>query len=168
MQDLRFAWLEVTSRCSLLCDHCYANSGPTPGRRARTERCCRRIWLRVIDEVAQLGGWMVSSLRAITDGKIFATTRMRLQHNFSKRQRGPDNQKCAPESRCNPSQSDCKPHCPPGYHCGPKCTPEQCWPGYYCAPDGWRRTHFEVQDVYIDTRRDRYGYGHQRGQRAVS
>ncbi|MGH3932929.1 MAG: radical SAM protein, partial [Pseudonocardiaceae bacterium] len=33
-------------------------------------------------------------------------------------------QKCDPDSRCNPSGSDCNPHCPPGYHSDPK----KCWP----------------------------------------
>lgn len=35
--------------------------------------------------------------------------------------------KCEPQSRCGPSKSDCKPHCPPGYHSDPK----KCWPYYY-------------------------------------
>ena len=52
MQDLRFVWLELTGRCPLLCDHCYAGSGPkgTDGAMLPED------WLRVIDEVAQLGG----------------------------------------------------------------------------------------------------------------
>ena len=29
-QDLRFLWLELTSRCNLHCIHCYAESGPSP------------------------------------------------------------------------------------------------------------------------------------------
>jgi MoaA/NifB/PqqE/SkfB family radical SAM enzyme len=55
MQDLRFVWLELTGRCSLLCDHCYADSGPkgTDGAMLPED------WLRVIDEVTQLGGQMV-------------------------------------------------------------------------------------------------------------
>lgn len=36
-------------------------------------------------------------------------------------------QKCDPQSRCDPSKSDCEPHCPPGYHSDPK----KCWPYYY-------------------------------------
>jgi hypothetical protein len=55
MQDLRFVWLELTGRCPLLCDHCYAGSGPkgTDGAMLPED------WLRVINEVAQLGGRMV-------------------------------------------------------------------------------------------------------------
>lgn len=55
MPDLRFVWLELTGRCSLLCGHCYANSGPkgTDGTMMPED------WLRVINEVAQLGGRMV-------------------------------------------------------------------------------------------------------------
>ncbi|MGH9206544.1 MAG: radical SAM protein, partial [Acidimicrobiales bacterium] len=55
MPDLRFAWLELTGRCSLLCDHCYADSGPkgTDGAMLPED------WLRAIDELAQLSGRMV-------------------------------------------------------------------------------------------------------------
>lgn len=94
------------------------------------------VWPCVFARWLPAGNVHESSLYEIVDGAIFTTTRRQLQHNFSKSQRGHGKQKCAPESRCEPSQSDCKPHCPPGYHCGPKCTPERCWPGYYCAPDG--------------------------------
>ena len=48
-------WMELTGRCPLLCDHCYASSGPkgTDGMMLPED------WLRVIDDVAQLGGRMV-------------------------------------------------------------------------------------------------------------
>jgi len=39
--------------------------------------------------------------------------------------------RCAPESRCDPSKSDCQPGCPPGYHNDPK----KCWPYYYEEED---------------------------------
>ncbi|MGQ0775145.1 MAG: radical SAM/SPASM domain-containing protein [Pseudonocardiales bacterium] len=101
------------------------------------------VWPCVFARWLPVGNIRESPLHEIIDGTILATTRTQLQHDFAKRQCGPDKhqcgpdkQKCAPESRCEPSQSDCKPHCPPGYHCGPKCVPDQCWPGYYCAPDG--------------------------------
>jgi MoaA/NifB/PqqE/SkfB family radical SAM enzyme len=35
--------------------------------------------------------------------------------------------RCSSDSRCDPSKSDCQPHCPPGYHSDPK----KCWPYYY-------------------------------------
>lgn len=38
-----------------------------------------------------------------------------------------DDGKCSPESKCHPAEDDCGPHCPPGYHSGPK----KCWPCYY-------------------------------------
>lgn len=55
MQDSKFVWLELTGRCSLLCDHCYADSGTkgTDGSMLPED------WVRVIAEVAQLGGRMV-------------------------------------------------------------------------------------------------------------
>ncbi|MGH3905498.1 MAG: radical SAM protein [Pseudonocardiaceae bacterium] len=87
------------------------------------------VWPCVFARWLPVGNINESSLREIVDGANLATTRMRLNQNFAKR-------KCGPESRCDPSKSDCRPSCPPGYHCGPKCIPDQCWPGYYCAPDG--------------------------------
>jgi hypothetical protein len=55
MQDLRFVWLELTGRCPLLCDHCYADSGP----KGTDGPMLPEGWLRVIDEIIQLGGRMV-------------------------------------------------------------------------------------------------------------
>lgn len=47
----RFVWLEITGRCQLTCDHCYAGSGPdgTHGTMTATD------WRRVIDQAAELG-----------------------------------------------------------------------------------------------------------------
>ncbi|MGH3620220.1 MAG: radical SAM protein [Sciscionella sp.] len=55
MLNLRFAWLEITGKCQLACDHCYADSGPkgTDGVMQSSD------WIRVIDDIVQLGGWMV-------------------------------------------------------------------------------------------------------------
>jgi MoaA/NifB/PqqE/SkfB family radical SAM enzyme len=55
MRDLRFVWLEITGKCQLACNHCYAESGPTGSNGAMLPA----DWCRVIDEVAQLGGRMV-------------------------------------------------------------------------------------------------------------
>jgi MoaA/NifB/PqqE/SkfB family radical SAM enzyme len=55
MGDLSFVWLEVTGECQLICSHCYAESGPQGSDGAMSPA----DWCRVIDEVAQLGGWMV-------------------------------------------------------------------------------------------------------------
>jgi MoaA/NifB/PqqE/SkfB family radical SAM enzyme len=48
---LRFAWLEITGRCQLSCDHCYASSGPAGSH----GRMTMDDWLRVIDQAAGLG-----------------------------------------------------------------------------------------------------------------
>lgn len=55
VNSLSFAWLEITGRCQLQCDHCYAESGPhgTDGVMAWED------WLSVIDQVAGLGARMV-------------------------------------------------------------------------------------------------------------
>ncbi|MGH3770452.1 MAG: radical SAM protein [Pseudonocardiaceae bacterium] len=55
MRDLSFVWLEITGKCQLTCNHCYAESGPDGGDGTMSSA----DWCRVIDEVAQLGGWMV-------------------------------------------------------------------------------------------------------------
>lgn len=49
MQDIGFAWLEITGRCQLACEHCYAESGPqgAHGTMAPAD------WHRVIDQLAQ-------------------------------------------------------------------------------------------------------------------
>ncbi|MFI6100555.1 radical SAM/SPASM domain-containing protein [Lentzea sp. NPDC051213] len=55
MTDLRFAWLEITGKCQLSCTHCYAESGPRG-----TEGVLRTSdWLRLIDDVAELGAQSV-------------------------------------------------------------------------------------------------------------
>jgi MoaA/NifB/PqqE/SkfB family radical SAM enzyme len=55
MGDLRFVWLEITGKCQLTCNHCYAESGPT----GSDGTMLPGDWRRVVDEVAQLGGRMV-------------------------------------------------------------------------------------------------------------
>ncbi|HZU16536.1 MAG TPA: radical SAM/SPASM domain-containing protein [Candidatus Dormibacteraeota bacterium] len=49
--SLSFLWLEITGRCQLRCEHCYADSGPwgTHGRMSELD------WRRVLDEAADLG-----------------------------------------------------------------------------------------------------------------
>ena len=51
-ESLAFLWLEITSKCNLTCDHCYADSGPKKDLRGRmtTDK-----WLEVIRDAAQLG-----------------------------------------------------------------------------------------------------------------
>lgn len=51
MADLSFAWLEITGRCQLRCEHCYADSGPqgTDGQMTVAD------WIRVIGQAAALG-----------------------------------------------------------------------------------------------------------------
>ncbi|SES39626.1 radical SAM/SPASM domain-containing protein [Lentzea albida] len=50
-----FAWLEVTGKCQLQCDHCYADSGPAGSHGAMTTK----EWTNVIDQLADLGTRMV-------------------------------------------------------------------------------------------------------------
>jgi MoaA/NifB/PqqE/SkfB family radical SAM enzyme len=55
MAELTFAWLEITGKCQLACEHCYADSGPqgTHGTMRPSD------WCRAIDELAALGTTMV-------------------------------------------------------------------------------------------------------------
>ncbi|GLY49976.1 hypothetical protein Lesp01_36320 [Lentzea sp. NBRC 102530] len=50
-----FAWLEVTGKCQLRCDHCYADSGPAGSHGAMTTE----EWASSIDQLADLGTRMV-------------------------------------------------------------------------------------------------------------
>jgi MoaA/NifB/PqqE/SkfB family radical SAM enzyme len=50
-----FLWLEITGKCQLACEHCYADSGPTGSHGSMTSAA----WMRVIQEAAQLGIEMV-------------------------------------------------------------------------------------------------------------
>lgn len=52
---LDFVWLEITGRCQLRCEHCYADSGPDRTHGMMTTQ----DWIRVIDESRQLGASMV-------------------------------------------------------------------------------------------------------------
>lgn len=55
MRDLWFVWLEITGKCQLSCEHCYADSGPTGGHGSMT----REDWVDVLDQAASLGVRMV-------------------------------------------------------------------------------------------------------------
>jgi MoaA/NifB/PqqE/SkfB family radical SAM enzyme len=55
VSDVSFIWLEVTGRCQLECQHCYAASGPSGTHGSMTSA----DWRRVIDEAAGLGVGMV-------------------------------------------------------------------------------------------------------------
>src|SRR5712691_3636805 len=48
---LRFLWLEITGKCQLACEHCYADSGPKGTNGVMTVE----DWQRVIDEATTLG-----------------------------------------------------------------------------------------------------------------
>lgn len=49
--SLLFLWLEITGKCQLRCEHCYADSSPTGTHGTMAEP----HWLRVINEAAELG-----------------------------------------------------------------------------------------------------------------
>jgi MoaA/NifB/PqqE/SkfB family radical SAM enzyme len=50
--DLRFLWLEITSKCNLMCTHCYADSGP---QEELYGRMTYDDWTRIVEEAAELG-----------------------------------------------------------------------------------------------------------------
>ncbi|WDN56604.1 radical SAM/SPASM domain-containing protein [Streptomyces clavuligerus] len=51
VSDIRFAWLEITGKCQLLCEHCYADSGPHGSHGSmRLED-----WRRVIGQLSAQG-----------------------------------------------------------------------------------------------------------------
>ncbi|MGI9001549.1 MAG: radical SAM/SPASM domain-containing protein [Pseudonocardia sp.] len=54
-KDISFMWFEITGKCQLECQHCYAESGPhgVPGSMSRTD------WITTIDDAADLGVAMV-------------------------------------------------------------------------------------------------------------
>ncbi|MFI1825330.1 radical SAM protein [Streptomyces sp. NPDC020412] len=51
MSDIRFAWLEITGKCQLVCEHCYAGSGP----RGNHGTLGTADWQRVIEQLADQG-----------------------------------------------------------------------------------------------------------------
>jgi MoaA/NifB/PqqE/SkfB family radical SAM enzyme len=51
MRNLSFVWLEITGRCQLFCEHCYAESGPKESHGSMT----RADWIDVIDQAGALG-----------------------------------------------------------------------------------------------------------------
>lgn len=55
MDELRFAWLEITGKCQLACTHCYADSGPD-GTHGRMDE---QAWGLVIHQLATLGAGAV-------------------------------------------------------------------------------------------------------------
>ncbi|MBP2321212.1 MoaA/NifB/PqqE/SkfB family radical SAM enzyme [Kibdelosporangium banguiense] len=55
MAELSFVWLEITGKCQLKCEHCYADSGPSGTDGVMT----LADWSRVIDQAAGLGTRMV-------------------------------------------------------------------------------------------------------------
>jgi MoaA/NifB/PqqE/SkfB family radical SAM enzyme len=50
-----FLWLEITAKCQLACEHCYADSGPTNSHGSMTSA----DWMLVIQDAAELGVEMV-------------------------------------------------------------------------------------------------------------
>jgi|SRR5665213_1248232 len=50
-----FIWLEVTGKCQLQCEHCYADSGPSGSHGRMSED----DWIKVIDDAANAGVEMV-------------------------------------------------------------------------------------------------------------
>jgi MoaA/NifB/PqqE/SkfB family radical SAM enzyme len=47
VQELNFVWLEITGKCQLSCEHCYAASGPHGSHGTMDAD----DWRRVIDQI---------------------------------------------------------------------------------------------------------------------
>jgi MoaA/NifB/PqqE/SkfB family radical SAM enzyme len=79
------------------------------------------VWPCVFARWMPVGNVRTTSLAEIVADGMLADARHELARTH------PVVARCAPESRCDPSKSDCQPTCPPGYHSDPK----RCWPYYY-------------------------------------
>lgn len=82
------------------------------------------VWPCVFAHWMRVGNAHESALVEILTGPTMTETCSRLKHMVALRK---DKEKCEPETKCHPAESDCQPHCPPGYHSDPK----KCWPYYY-------------------------------------
>lgn len=51
-RHLNFLWLEITSKCNLVCNHCYANSGPFQPLRGKMETA---DWIKVLEDGVKVG-----------------------------------------------------------------------------------------------------------------
>lgn len=80
------------------------------------------VWPCVFARWMPVGNVRESTLVEVLSGPTMEVAFNQLEHR-EKSIKG----KCGPDSRCDPSKSDCQPHCPPGYHSDPK----KCWPYYY-------------------------------------
>ena len=49
------AWLELTRKCNLTCEHCYIDAG-----RKREHEMPTARWLSLLDEMASMGVWAVA------------------------------------------------------------------------------------------------------------
>ncbi|MFF0574074.1 radical SAM protein [Streptosporangium saharense] len=52
---LKFAWWEITGRCQLACDHCYASSGPNGSQGTMTDADWRRVITQTRESGAEMG-----------------------------------------------------------------------------------------------------------------
>lgn len=80
-----------------------------------------QVWPCVFARSMPVGNVHTASLAEIVTGAALADAQRALARLR------PIVARCAPESRCDPSKSDCQPGCPPGYHSNPT----KCWPYYY-------------------------------------
>jgi len=85
------------------------------------------VWPCVFARWMPLGNVRESSLAEILNGDRMRAACAQLA-TMGRKDKDPDPPKCSPETRCDPSKSDCQPTCPPGYHA------KGCWPSYY-SPD---------------------------------
>jgi MoaA/NifB/PqqE/SkfB family radical SAM enzyme len=83
------------------------------------------VWPCVFARWISLGNMLASTLAEVLAGPQAEKTYHELMRSASRKDG--EKEKCGPESKCCPAQSDCQPDCPPGYHSDPK----KCWPYYY-------------------------------------
>lgn len=81
------------------------------------------VWPCVFARWMPLGNVHESTLTEVLAGPKMEKACHELMRGASRK----DEEKCSPESKSGPAQSDCQPDCPPGYHSDPK----KCWPYYY-------------------------------------
>ncbi len=85
------------------------------------------VWPCVFARWMSLGDVCESSLAESLNGDRMRAACAQLA-TMGRKDKDPGQPKCSPETRCDPSKSDCQPTCPPGYHA------KGCWPFYY-SPD---------------------------------
>jgi radical SAM protein with 4Fe4S-binding SPASM domain len=83
------------------------------------------VWPCVFARWMSLGNVRATSLEEILTGEAMRAASSQMAAIRGNGNPSTEKPKCSPETRRDPSTSDCKPSCPPGYHS------KGCWPDYY-------------------------------------